>query len=210
VLSNSACTRGPVGGETSIRFGEVTDVDRFAHRVTDNTVLEVPAPAPRFPCAPGGHASINLTSEILAPSDELSQTGRTAPGGKSSVILGGEFLPGEMQPVNTNTIAPGGTATVVLGSDAPADRFHHREAVQPLEVPDPTPRFPCAPGGNSTVVLGSGEEMKRPSLTDKVTRAAKIPDENINTANLPQAALPNESKIQTPLTPLESTPVLLG
>jgi hypothetical protein len=150
-----------------------------------------------------------LTSENLPPQDEPLQTGRIAPGGQSSVILGGDLLPHEVRPVNTNAIAPGGSTTVVLGSDAPAERFSHRETELSLEVPDPTPRFPCAPGGNSTVVLGNDEEMKRPSLTEKVTRATNITDENINIANLP----PNtslEDKIHTPSKAIESKAVLLG
>jgi len=106
------------------------------------------------------------------------------------------LLPHEVRPVNTNAIAPGGSTTVVLGSDAPAERFSHRETELSLEVSDPTPRFPCAPGGNSTVVLGNDEEMKRPSLTDKVTRAANVADENMNIANIPQASVSNEIKIQ--------------
>jgi hypothetical protein len=115
-----------------------------------------------------------------------------------------------MRPVNANAIAPGGNTTVLLGSDAPAERFSHRETELSVEVPDPTPRFPCAPGGNSTVVLGNDEEMKRPSLTDKVTRATKITDENINIANLLPTNTLLEDKIQTPSKAIESKAVLLG
>jgi hypothetical protein len=179
-----------------------------------------PAPASRFPCAPGGHATINLTSENL-PSDEPVHTGRTAPGGKSSVILGGDFLPGEIKPVNSNGPAPGGNATVVLGTEAPADCFSHREAAQLVDVPDPTPRFSCAPGGNSSVILGSGEEMKGRSLTDKLTRVAKLDYESSTTNNLPQARISNESNVYSkacdsgptprfPCAPGGNSSVLLG
>lgn len=208
VLAN--VTRGPVGGETTILLGEITDAECSMHCETDETLgVEVPDPAPWFSCAPDSHATINLTTENLPPSDEPPRIGRTAPGGTSSVVLGGDMLLGEMRPV-TNGRTPGGNATVVLSSDAPAHRFSHRETAQPLQAFDPTPRFPCAPGGNSTVVLGNGEDMKRSSLTDKVTRAAKIVDENINTANLPQTSNSDESEIQTPSKVLESSPIVLG
>jgi hypothetical protein len=221
VSSNSTCTRGPVGGETTILLGDAEDAERFVRHETDLAATEeTPAPASRFPCAPGGHATINLTSEKL-PSDELVLTERTAPGGKSSVILGGDFLPGEIKPVNSSGTAPGGNATVVLGTDAPADCFSHREATQLVGVPDPTPRFPCAPGGNSSVILGSGEEMEGRPLTGKLTHVAKPCDESKTSTNVSQTSVSNESNVYSkvcesgptarfPCAPGGNSTVLLG
>jgi hypothetical protein len=202
------CTKGPVGGETTIVLGEVGEAERFAHCSTEDiSSVDAPAALCRFPCAPGGYATINLTNDKLPPSTTPVDTGRVAPGGKSSVILGGDMRPDEILPISSSGIAPGGKSTVMLGTDTPAERFSHRAASKSTDVPDPTPRFSCAPGGRSTVVLGNSEEMKGVTLTKKVT--CGVADENVNTVNIPQSNA-QEKKLQASPYECDSTPVVLG
>merc|ERR1711937_204222 len=72
-------TRGPVGGETTLVLGEVGEAERFGHLASEDiSCVDTPAALSRFPCAPGGYATINLTNDKIPPSTMPIDTGRVA------------------------------------------------------------------------------------------------------------------------------------
>jgi len=125
--------RGPVGGPATIVLGTACSDEVFHQRRAEQAVdIETPGPAPRFQQAPGGDASISLSS-------------------------GGTDAPHTEQPLSVRGEV-GGSATVVLGiDDSRAILAQHREQRQAaVETPDAAPRFTQAPGGTSSVLLGGG------------------------------------------------------
>lgn len=128
-----APTGAAVGGESTVLLGSEAAADRFAHRQGDNQVTAATTePAPRFPCAPGGTATIVLGESDAQPTP--APVTRTGPGGESSIVL---------------------------GSDDSADRFLQRQGDEAScgAVPDPTARFPYAPGGPSTINFSGSDQV---------------------------------------------------
>jgi len=153
LIEESLAVRIAPGGEATILLGEEASADRFAHR-QEETMTEVPDACPRFPCAPGGNSTIELTTEPTTCVVPNQSSSRIAPGGASTIILGGDLVSVETPSVAIRT-APGGEATISLGEETSADRFVHRQDEPMTTVPDPCLRFPCAPGGTSTIELST-------------------------------------------------------
>lgn len=159
------CTGAPApgnrtapGGESSIRLGDGTSADRFRHRQDiDAGCARAPDPTPRFPCAPGGTATIVLGGDA----SPLPVPAGTAVGGESTVLLGSEAAADRFahrqgdnqvtaattEPAPRFSCAPGGTATIVLGESD--------------DQPIPAPATRTRPGGESSIVLGSDDSADR-------------------------------------------------
>jgi len=145
------CSRGPVGGATTIVLGSDDHSKMFSQRQAEREVpAETPDAAVRFPQAPGGSASICLggcTPDVVAK--------RGPVGGSDSVDFGAEET--SSVPVPRGPI--GGVATVVLGCDNMKDAFdtRHEQRHTAVPTPDAVPRFPQAPGGAATFTLGGDD-----------------------------------------------------
>mmetsp|Transcript_137353 Transcript_137353/g.342535 ORF Transcript_137353/g.342535 Transcript_137353/m.342535 type:complete len:910 (+) Transcript_137353:61-2790(+) len=127
-----APVKGPVGGPATIVLGGEDPSEVFSERQREREAeVDTPEALARFPQAPGGHATIDLSTS-RAPLATINEAAATGP------------------PV-------GGHTTVVLGSEDSKATFseaqQRREAG--IDTPDAAPRFPQAPGGSSSLVLGA-------------------------------------------------------
>jgi len=131
--SEAAAVRGPVGGADTVVLGGDDSREVFEQRQQDrDAALDTPDAAPRFQQAPGGTASICLSS--------------------GAGCDGAGEAPTEFRgPV-------GGADTVVLGGDDSKELFEQRQQGRnaAIETPDAAPRFQQAPGGTASICLSSG------------------------------------------------------
>jgi len=118
--------RGPVGGASSVSFGDETAASAYSDYDRQHVrLVATPDALPRFPQAPGGASSIDFSASIPA----LPTLGALPVGGKD---------------------------TLVLGIDDSKAFFDERKSEKSAahETPDAGPRFPQAPGGTATIKLG--------------------------------------------------------
>jgi len=142
------------GGKSTLVLGGDDDC-ALLQEASNETSIETPNPAPRFPQAVGGNSTICLGGNGTDHTLTLTASHRAPAGGASTIILGGA-PPAEAHSAATSDRVPaGGVASVILGTDLPAEAFK-KPAVAEFDTPMAASRFSQEPGGTASIILGGG------------------------------------------------------